>query len=87
MTDWFEENWWRVILTAAALGIITTLGFLIFEPHDVNYYYASTGEGSKPAYCVYAHWTWHGDEVAFCSDDSAKVLDFMVKANNALPKH
>lgn len=41
----------------------------------------SRGSNNEGQVCVYAHWTWHVDEVAFCTDDYQKALAFTQTAN------
>ncbi len=80
------ENICKAVGTLVVLAGATLLLIIILAPKNVDYYYASRGDhDSNPGICVYAHWTWHSDEVVYCSDDKDKVLDFIVKANAALP--
>jgi hypothetical protein len=78
--NWDWDDTWQVgflVLLVVVVGLGTTV---FFAPKNVDYYYLSTG-GSSSGICVYAHWTWHGDEKAYCSDDKDKALDFAAKAN------
>lgn len=83
------EKMWQYIGAIVVLAGLVTLGFAIFEPKNVDYYYLSTANSSSKGlgFCAYAHWTWHVDEIAYCSDDKDKVLDFVSKANASMPKH
>jgi hypothetical protein len=77
------EKMWNGVGMLVVLGCLGALGFWILSPKRVDGYYISHGgnNGSTAATCVYAHWTWHWDELAFCSDDYQKALDFMNKAD------
>lgn len=82
--DWLDT--WQVLGLALVVTAAAIFGVYAVEPENVDYYYVSTGSNPvKPGYCSYAHWTWHTDEVAYCSDDKDKVLDFVVKANASVP--
>jgi hypothetical protein len=80
------EGIWHVVGISLVLSLAVLIGVLICAPKDVNYYYLSQGANSGASACVYAHWTWHGDEKAFCSDDYNKALDFAARANNTVKK-
>lgn len=77
---------WGALGALAVLLIVGMIGVLIFAPKNVDYYYVSAANGSTE-FCAYAHWTWHTDERAYCSDDKDKVLDFVGKANATIVKH
>jgi hypothetical protein len=83
--DW-DDTWYASGLAAFvvfALVLIT----LMFAPKNVDYYYLSqAGSSHNTATCVYAHWTWHLDEVSFCTNDYQQALDFTAKANATLIK-
>lgn len=84
MLDW--EHWWQIVASVVvSAGLIIGITALVTS-HDVDYYYVSQGGSNSSAFCAYAHWTWHTDEKAFCSDDYIKVLEFVVVANETLPK-
>lgn len=82
---------WEQILRWVALSVVLTgvavLFGLTLAPHNVDYYYVSHAGSSGPMICAEAHWTWHPDEQAYCSDDVNKVLDFIQKADAILPRH
>lgn len=78
------ENIWEALAFCAVTTALVFIAIVFFAPKNVDYYYV--GAVGQPNGCVYAHWTWHADEKVYCSDDSAKNLDFTVKANAAL-KH
>ena len=86
MKNWDWEDVWQVVGAAAVGALLAVGGIYIFAPKNVDYYYLSTSNsGSKGlGFCVYAHWTWHNDELAYCSDDKDKALDFTAKANATL---
>lgn len=76
-------------LAAVVLLFLTIAGGwkLFTAPKNVDYYYLSQGSGENhTATCVYAHWTWHPDEVSFCTDDRDKALDFVTRGNASLKK-
>lgn len=83
--DW--NNVWATLIAIAVLGGLGVLGMYIFAPKNVDYYYLSTSNSGNRSlgFCAYAHWTWHTDEIAYCSDDKDKVLDFVAKANATIP--
>jgi hypothetical protein len=85
-----EEYASRLMWTTAALVIVGAVAMIfgwILAPKNVNYYYLSHGGGGvQNANCVFAHWTWHPDEVAFCTDDYQRALDFAARANAGLLK-
>lgn len=85
---WDWEDVGLSILAAAAIFVVILVALVSFSPKNVDYYYISTGaSGGRPvSACAYAHWTWHTDEIAYCSDDVNKVLDFTAKANATLKK-
>ena len=78
--DFFDWGW-RIALLVAILAAVGLGVKVAAAPKNVDYYYLSHSNGSQVATCVYAHWTWHTDEVAFCTDDAVKALDFATKAN------
>ena len=82
--DWEMQDTWNIIgmllVVAAAIGG----GIIFFAPKNVDYYYISHSGAQNTSTCVYAHWTWHVDEIAFCTDDAAKAADFTLKANQGL---
>jgi hypothetical protein len=85
LKDWFEYwDWadtWGVVLVVAALASIVVITVFTFSTKHVDYYYLSRGSQTSSATCVHAHWTWHPDETAFCTDDYQKAIDFAAKAN------
>ena len=88
MSDW---DWDQIGLAIIAVVVIAfaTLGVIaLAAPHNVDYYYLSKGgmENSGQATCVQAHWTWHTDEISYCTNDAQQALDFVTKANASL-KH
>lgn len=75
------------LLAVAALAALIIAALVICSPKAVDGYYLSHGSNNiHTASCVYAHWTWHVDELAFCSDDYQKVLDFAAKANQLVKR-
>lgn len=83
--NWDWEDSWQTVGLALVVAAAVMLGALCLQTKNVDYYYASNSQGTTAA-CIYTHWTWHTDEKAFCTDDYQKALDFMSKANAALPK-
>lgn len=84
--DW--DDVWGSVAVLGVIAIVAVGVVFIFAPKNVNYYYLGhgSGNGSANANCVYAHWTWHTDEIAFCTDDYQKALDFTKQANSGLLK-
>jgi hypothetical protein len=83
--DW--DDLWQGLCFLTFVALLGSVALLIFSPKNVDYYYLSrANSGNAPATCVYAHWTWHSDEVAFCTDDAQKALDFVAKANATVKK-
>lgn len=78
-----------VLITIGGLLVVGLLGAFIsaFALTHVDHYYVSshrTGTISSVT-CAWAHWTgWHSDEISYCSDDAAKVIEWVAKANAAL---
>lgn len=68
-----------LVIVASAIGVR-----LLTAPHDVDYYYISHSGAQNTTTCVYAHWTWHVDEIAFCTDDAQKAVEFTARANAGL---
>lgn len=75
------ENVWHSIGILAAITVLAIVTTITFKPKNVDYYYLSDSAATATATCVYAHWTWHTDEKAFCTDDYIRALDFVNKAN------
>jgi len=82
--DW--EDVWQGAVLVLGLALAVLLVVMLAAPKNVDYYYMSRGSESAPGICVQAHWTWHVDETAFCSDDYSRALDFMQKANAGMKK-
>ncbi|HEX5426569.1 MAG TPA: hypothetical protein VFW94_23680 [Candidatus Acidoferrales bacterium] len=82
--DWDWEDLWLGLLAAVAVGVLLSVGVIAFAPHNVDYYYVSRGTSGDTGTCVWAHWTWHTDEKAWCTNDPAQALDFAAKATAAL---
>ena len=83
--DW--DNVWYGIGAVLVLGAAALIGTIALATKNVDYYYVSAQNSNEPSVtCSYAHWTWHVDEKAYCSDDINKVLDFTAKANSTLRK-
>jgi hypothetical protein len=86
LEDWEWSDVWQLVAIALILTVCGVSVRMLTAPKNVDYYYTSHGQGQASAACVYAHWTWHPDELAFCSDDYQRATDFMAKSNAALPK-
>ena len=86
-TDYFDwERLWALLLGVALFALIALGVASVIAPKNVDYYYASHGSGAQSNTCVWAHWTWHTDEQAFCTDDYQRALDFLAKANGTIKK-
>lgn len=82
--DWDWDDTWRALIATVIVAAVITLGMFIFSPKNVDYYYlsqSSSGDTNKTTTCVYAHWTWHADEIAFCTKDATEALNFAFQAN------
>jgi len=90
MLDFLDNVEWSDLFLGAALLGAVSLGSLgitaMVMPHNVDYYYLSGGTSVTRGICVQAHWTWHFDEVAYCSEDKDRAIDFAQKANSLLKK-
>lgn len=84
----FDEIHPFVVITTIVLLFLALLGGFIQAiavTHIDGYYISNAGTGSRTGVCACSHWTkWHADEIAYCSDDVNKVLDFVVKANTTI---
>ena len=78
---WDWDDTWHVIGMSIVVAALTFLGFVFAAPHNVDYYYLSNATNKPMAACVYAHWTWHPDEISFCTNNKDEALDFVLKAN------
>lgn len=78
---------WDDIWSAFFLGLAICVVILIFTEITSNKYvdgyYFSAGAANT---CVKSHWAWNQDQVAFCSDDYLKALDFAARANKLVRK-
>lgn len=85
MNLYWEDIWASIgVLAVLTFGVFVTT--VSFHAKNVDYYYLSVASGGGHGICVEAHWTWHNDELAYCTDDKDKALDFAAKANAGL-KH
>jgi hypothetical protein len=82
--NWDWEDTWKTLFICLVILTVGFLGKLATAPKNVDYYYMSHGSSTGPAVCVYAHWTWHQDEVTMCTDDAMRAEDFTAKANAGL---
>ena len=82
--DW--EDVWCGVLVLLVLGAGVFAGVFAFMPKNVDYYYLSIAGSDHVATCVDAHWTWHADEAAFCSNDYRQALELVKAANESLPR-
>jgi hypothetical protein len=85
MWEWSDTG--MAFLIVLGISALVFVGVYVSAPKNVDYYYLSHGSQSTTGgTCVYAHWTWHNDEVAFCTDDRERAIDFVTRANQSLPK-
>lgn len=83
----YDMDWlWHAVGAVLLLGVAALGVTSISAEHKVDGYYFSRGADSSTATCVWAHWTWHGDEKAFCTNNYSEAVDFAEKANASL-KH
>lgn len=78
------ETIWAVAGAISVLALLSLIIVFVLAPKNVDYYYLSHGAAQSNSNCVYAHWTWHTDEIAFCTDDYQRALDFTTRANASL---
>jgi hypothetical protein len=81
--DWYWSDTWGVVGVLLVIVAVIAGGVVFFAPKNVDYYYISRA-GTQSVTCVYAHWTWHPDEIAFCTDDGMKATDFAARANASI---
>ncbi len=85
-----EFNWGNVFTAIGATAVVLTAGILLLftiNPHEVDGYYLSQGSNNRnTSTCVYAHWTWHPDEIVFCTDDVYKAVDVVGKLQQGATK-
>lgn len=74
-----------VLVAAAVAMVIGMISMITLADKHIDGYYLKANGGSNV--CVMAHWTWHEDEAAFCTDDYTKALDVLIKANAQVVKH
>lgn len=88
LKGWDWEDTGKAMALVFLLFAFGTVGAFILAPKNVDYYYLSHGSqtSGQASVCVYAHWTWHNDEISFCTDDQQKALDFVAKANAGMHK-
>jgi hypothetical protein len=87
MHDDFWSYIWQVVGVIVVLAILALSVTFISVDKKVDGYYMSHGSGGQTAgSCVWAHWTWHPDELAFCTEDYNKAIDFMTKANAGIKR-
>lgn len=78
------KTMWQGVGMVMVLAAVAMLVIFVLAQKKVDGYYLSHGSSpASAATCVYAHWTWHMDEMAFCTDDYQKALDFVAKGNAA----
>lgn len=75
------EVFWHLVGGAVVLVSVFVGSLFMVAPHKIDGYYLSRGGSNSGSICVYAHWTWHQDELSFCTDDYQKALDFVSRAN------
>lgn len=77
---------WNFILALTVVVVLTAAVVSIAAPKRIDGYYLSNANSSTTgmATCVWAHWTWHADERAFCTNDYQQAVDFLNKANASL---
>lgn len=78
----------KSIIALVVIGVLAVAGFIsAFAFTHVDRYYASSTRTASVSSvtCAWSHWTgWHMDEIAYCSDDASKVIDWVAKANASL---
>jgi hypothetical protein len=87
--DWDWEDTWCLFGMLVLASLLVFVGTVALSSKQVDYYYlsrANSDNSSVGGSCVFAHWTWHPDEKAYCTEDKDKALDFVTRANQSLPK-
>lgn len=78
----------KSIIALVVIGVLLVAGFIsAFSLAHVDRYYVSSTQTRQVSSvtCAWAHWTgWHPDEIAYCSDDAAKTVEWVTKANASL---
>jgi len=79
-------KWIHIVAGVLGVMVIGAFASLFAFTHVDRYYVSSTNTTHiSSVTCAWAHWTgWHADEIAFCSDDTEKVVAWTAKANAAL---
>lgn len=80
---------WQGVLAALVLAAACFVGKWIVSEKKVDGYYLSKGSnglGGSQATCVYAHWTWHHDELSFCTNNYQEALEFVERGNASVRK-
>lgn len=77
---------WHAVGATLLVTVVGLITIFVFAPKKVDGYYLSNArnDGAVMATCVWAHWSWHADEQAFCTNDYQEAVDFMTKATAGL---
>jgi hypothetical protein len=85
MKNWDWEDTWQLLCVIALAALMAFLVTLVISPKAVDDYYLSRGGSNLDVgTCVYAHWTWHTDEKAYCTNDAAQAVDLLAKLKATL---
>jgi hypothetical protein len=68
------EKVWEIIALVCTTIVAGLLLLICLADKKVDDYYLSNA-GSNTLTCVYAHWTWHTDEKAFCTNDVPMAIE------------
>lgn len=82
MYNFWEDVFKGIGAIALLLAIFTAAYYLNADKKVDGYYFSRVNQSmGVSSTCVYAHWTNHGDELAFCSANYQEAVDFAQKAN------
>lgn len=78
----------KTIIALSIFGVALVAGFISsFSLTHVDRYYVPSTQTRQVSSvtCAWAHWTGlHPDEIAYCTDDASKAVDWVAKANASL---
>lgn len=80
------DDIWQGVAVAVVLAAAAISGKALVSEHRVDGYYLSHTSASQSATCIVAHWTWHPDEIAFCTNSPQEALEVLERANATVRK-
>ena len=77
--------WGAFGMAVLATLIVLAVTFVLKEKKVDGYYMSAGGNSTRTEMtCVYAHWTWHPDELAFCTNDVNKAIEAVRQLNQTV---